>query len=389
MYQFTTEVIVNSITNQNGKTKTAGSSAAQFNFLSAGTYKKSDSVVWKAAYVAPAKETITSALLAGTYTAGKTYRLAIDVKLSGTVQSDYANDFVIRNKQLFYEVVASTTTPNKANPGATLDTTTVTGMATALYNEWNKDYVINDFKYVTVADGGTGHLSITSESEYQRILTAQVQELGSDSLTGYNAFTVVDDLLAKAKAGTSGASFTAGTQGFGTVNWITKNLRLPTIENLRYMAIGADERPTAGGTYNQYTIRKTTDRGDMGGLSAMGQRVSSVTTSVFYVLVGSVATAFESALTTAGFTLNLADAPGTTGTFTLTSPDTTIVVGDFTTIVPVGAVGAVTYVSGATSKIATVGADGVTSAGLAAGTTVITGTDSAGNTATITITVIA
>lgn len=388
MYQFTTEVIVNSITNQNGKTKTAGSSAAQFNFLSAGTYKASNSVVWKTAYIAPAKEAVNRALLIGTYTAGKVYRLAIDVKLSGTVQSDYANDFVIRNKQMFFEVVASTTTPNKANPGATLDTTTTTGMATALFNEWTKDYVINDFKYVTVTNPNAAELTIVCESEYQRVLTAQVQELAADSLSGYNAFTVVDDLLAKAKGSVTNATFTAGTQGFGTVNWITKNLRLPTIENLRFAAIGADERPTAGGTYNQYVIRKTTDRGDMGGVSAMGQRVSSVTTSVFYVL-SSVVAAFESALTTAGFTLNLADAPGTTGTFTLTSADPTIVVGDFTTIVPVGAVGAVTYVSGTAATIATVAATGITSAGLQAGTTVVTATDAAGNTATITLTVIA
>ena len=372
MFKFTTETIINSNVDSSGATKFFANGNT-FSVLRAGNFKKAEVVsVFKNPYSAAVKETLVETLT-GTYTATKVYRLVIDAKLSGSANSEWANEFVIRSKRFFYEITG---------------VSTAAGAAAAFAKAVLREQTVSGFSLFTlVQTGSSAELTLTAGTEYQRFLKVEVQELLDGTvvngavLTGYDNYTVLEDLKA------APTSYTVGKQGFGTTTWLTKNLRLPTIDRTNYTAIGQDELPQAGGTYNQYSIRIAVDRGDLG-MGVVGGAQTSITTAIFYVLVGSVATAFESAITTAGLTI--LNAVATSGAeFTITTPDSTIVVGDFTTLTPVGAVGAVTYVSGTTTVIATVDANGVTSAGLVAGTTVITATDSLGNTGTITLTVIA
>lgn len=93
----------------------------------------------------------------------------------------------------------------------------------------------------------------------------------------------------------------AGNEGFGTTEWIMRNLRLPSIESTRWTAPYQDERPIPGVNYNQYTLHYCVNRGILGG-DAVGEVVHSLTTHVFYV-ASTLADKFEAAMTSAGITI--------------------------------------------------------------------------------------
>lgn len=74
-----------------------------------------------------------------------------------------------------------------------------------------------------------------------------------------------------------------GAEAFGDYNWIIHNLRLPTGANTNFLAPTKNEMPVVGGEYNQYIIRLCVDRDGIAG-GVVGQRATSVTTHVLYVL---------------------------------------------------------------------------------------------------------
>lgn len=95
-------------------------------------------------------------------------------------------------------------------------------------------------------------------------------------------------------------TITPGNEGFGTFEWIMRNLRLPTAEQTRWNALYQDDRPMVGATYTQYTLEYCENRGILGG-DAVGEETKSVTTHVFFVNQA-VKDQFEAALTAAGIT---------------------------------------------------------------------------------------
>ena len=99
---------------------------------------------------------------------------------------------------------------------------------------------------------------------------------------------------------TNVTTITPGNEGFGTFEWIMRNLRLPTAEQTRWNALYQDDRPMVGATYTQYTLEYCENRGILGG-DAVGEETKSVTTHVFFVNQN-VKTQFEAALTAAGIT---------------------------------------------------------------------------------------
>ena len=86
-----------------------------------------------------------------------------------------------------------------------------------------------------------------------------------------------------------------GIEAFGDYNWLIHNLRLPTGANTSYFhSVNAQEMPVVGNTYVQYIVRLLTNRDGIG-QGAVGQRVTSVTTHVFWV-PSTQAAAFDTAL---------------------------------------------------------------------------------------------
>ena len=70
---------------------------------------------------------------------------------------------------------------------------------------------------------------------------------------------------------------------FATAEWLVENLRFPSYPNVRYAAKNSDEYPVAGEVYDQVSFQYAVERPGLGGLSAVGQKIESVTTHVLYV----------------------------------------------------------------------------------------------------------
>lgn len=197
------------------------------------------------------------------------YRIKLYMRLSGSQNSYYANDFVFKGKPLVYEFrIASNSTP-----GATVaaEAKRVIDKIQTLYGDkWIKTSVSD-----TV-------LTISGTDEYQLFTEAKLQKL---NVAANNALTneVFEDIAE--------GTIVPCREGFGTYTHILKDLRLPTIESRRFEAVNQEELPIPGMKYNQYTIYYKVDRGLFGG-AALGQQVTSMTTHVFYVLE-SISDTFE------------------------------------------------------------------------------------------------
>ena len=291
MYQFTKETIINSNLDSNGvSTKFFADDANNvFSVLRSGNFPASRvTSAIKIPYVPPVKATLVTTLSTNAAT-NKIYRLYVKLKREGSYTSDYANAMTRNFIEKFYELKVSTAGADN--------------LAAAVKEAVIKENNFKDNIYFT-ADNTAAALTLTAIDEYTRFEKVEIQEIKeitstSLSLTGYDSFTVLQDLIA------TKTSQIVGTEGFGTVKQITKNLRLPTLANTNWLAIGQDERPIPGGTYNCYILKLKTVDAEQGGVSTVGQELTSVTTHKFYVL-SSLFTAWESAMTEAGIQISLA-----------------------------------------------------------------------------------
>ena len=116
-----------------------------------------------------------------------------------------------------------------------------------------------------------------------------IQELKETSTSSYSSDPDFKLLVA-------GTKTTGAAEPFGSAWYITKNLRLPSSSNTRFMAVNSDERPIDGASYNQYSFRYSVER-DITGMGAVGQSMTSVTDHIIYVK-SDLATAFETLLLT-------------------------------------------------------------------------------------------
>ena len=291
MYQFTKETIINSNLDSNGvSTKFFADDANNvFSVLRSGNFPAARvTSAIKIPYVAPVKETLTKTITTANSDVTKTYRLYIKLKRVGSYTSDYANAMTRNFLEKFYEVVGVTSG-------------TASTLVEALETAINKENNFKDNVYFTVSKSGAA-LTLTAIDEYTHFEKVEIQEVkaSSASLTGYDSFTVLENVLAIV-----GGTYTLGTEGFGTVKQITKNLRLPTLANTSWLAIGQDERPIPGGEYNCYILKLKTVDAEQGGVSTVGQELTSVTTHKFYVL-NTLKTVWEAAMTEAGIQISLA-----------------------------------------------------------------------------------
>lgn len=90
-----------------------------------------------------------------------------------------------------------------------------------------------------------------------------------------------------------------GKNSFGTYSQIIKDLRLPTIENSHWLHIRQAETPVIGAIYDQYIIEYCAPASNEG-LGAVGQKLESHTTHVFWVNKNAAAVDAKGATTTVG-----------------------------------------------------------------------------------------
>ena len=116
-------------------------------------------------------------------------------------------------------------------------------------------------------------LILEGATEYQRFRNIEI-----------NKFSMSDDYSEKiAELGDGNIALEArGENAFGTYSQITKDLRLPTAANWQPYHIRKVETPIVGAIYNQYIIEYVAPATNEG-LGAVGQRLESTTTHVFWV----------------------------------------------------------------------------------------------------------
>lgn len=200
------------------------------------------------------------------------YRLKLYIRLSGSQNSYYSNDFVFKGKPFVYEFKIAS------------NSTTATDVAKEIKRVIDKIQAFYGDKYIKTEVAGD-KLTIHGVDEYQLFTEAKIQKLNT---AANNPLT--NEVFEDVTEGT----ITKSVEGFGTYTHILKDLRLPTIEARKFEAVNQEELPVPGAKYNQYIIEYKVDRGLFGG-AAVGQQVTSKTTHVFYVL-DSLATEFETAL---------------------------------------------------------------------------------------------
>lgn len=307
MFQFTTTNVINSnkdLTTGKELWKTsdaAGSKPACLSIKRVGNFKSSNVLaIYKATAFDPELAKVTMNLADVSGTEGDLFRLHIYVGLSQASQnSRYANDLQWKGKPFSVDFVWADSAANTA---------------TKLVKTINKyEMMVYGSKLLNVTSNSS-YITVEATDEYQRFRFVNIEKLDRAAYHGMGEYQVVkslDDIDPKttnAQVTNSAEGYFVGKEGFGTYSFLLHNLRIPTHDRTRYLALNQDETPIIGAKYNQYTIYYCTNRGVLG-TNAVGDIVKSRTTHVFYVK-SDLASAFETALQKIG-TIVPVTGPGT------------------------------------------------------------------------------
>lgn len=289
MFKWTNTLIVNSNLDSSGKAKwsaqpedTGSGVVGSFEFKRVNKFLKPNVVhIYKRAASDPVLGKVTFTM--DNQGVGN-YRVALYIRLSGSQNSYYSNDFVFKGRPLMYEFAvkdASATAADIAKEAARV----IEKIQTIYGDYWIK------------ASANGNNLVIEGMDEYQLFTKAEIQKFDptlNTALVGGEFVTIATALPADDPDYDGVNTIVKSKEGFGTYWMILKDLRLPTLEARRFAALNEEELPVAGAKYNQYTIYYCKERGIMGG-DAVGEVTKSMTTHVFYVKED-LAADFEAAL---------------------------------------------------------------------------------------------
>lgn len=297
MFQFTTTTVINSAKDYtNPSVDLFKGDSKYFDVKRVNRFKvKNIRSVYKQDPVAQsnAKATIDMAKVKETLTANKatkgTFRVEIYVHLAQSNNNPlYSNTWVVKGRPWTFEFSATSTEE-----------------ASAIVDKVIK--MITKFKLFTMdteqlkATKESTKLVLTAQDPYQIFSKVELQYFDPSIGITTGCCTPRGEYAPVENYGvTNVATITPGNEGFGTFEWIMRNLRLPTAEQTRWNALYQDDRPMVGATYTQYTLEYCENRGILGG-DAVGEETKSVTTHVFFVNQA-VKEQFEAALTAAGIT---------------------------------------------------------------------------------------
>lgn len=195
--------------------------------------------------------------------AGKPYVFVLDTRLIGEVRSDFNRYGIFNSKpyRIQFEVPTGYKKPyeyalNKIKEGLSRN-----GFS-------DIKVVANDTDSTkTIEVHGTMYSMVFDKLEIDELVPTLGQVSGSDF---------------EYKFVVAGEKKFAAKEPFGTAWFITKNLRLPTEYNTRFMSPNADEMPIDGAKYVQYFFRYRVTR-DITGTDAVGDEITSVTEHIVYV----------------------------------------------------------------------------------------------------------
>lgn len=348
-----------------------------------GDYKKANiKGVFKTVASDPVKGTavITPAAL----DSGAAYRLVVYLRLQKSVNSLYANDLVYKGKPLFFEFKGTGTIG-----------TDITAMVKAINSQqrmWDNGitYLVASDNASTATANDATTLTLTCADEYQLFYHVELQRFDTSVNASANPTASQYVSVYKFVNGEAGNSpqiaVTQSKLGVGTYEMLIQDLRLPTYENTNWISMNKMEMPIVGEKYTQYVLEYEVERGIMG-LGSAGALVTARTTHVLFVKSNLVA-AFDAVLNSIGvIDVQTVSYPGAAHELFIVG-DTLLDLSanEKTQLKVEGANGAITWLSGTTATADV--ADGLVTP-KAVGTTVITATDSKGNSGSITIEVVA
>lgn len=226
-----------------------------------------------------------SALLAALKAGGaKTYcRLDIYLGVEGAEPYIYSTPWVQKGMPFWIEF-----TVKKADEAATI--------AKNVADMLKKNHVfLCDKDLINVSISGS-KLILEGATEYQRFRKIEIS-----TFDAYDDYAEkVAELDPKDEDATDITLDERGKNSFGTYSQIIKDLRLPTAANYQWTHIRQVETPIVGAIYNQYIVEYEAPASN-DGLHAVGQRMTSHTTHVFWVKNDSaLISAWETALGTIG-----------------------------------------------------------------------------------------
>lgn len=226
-------------------------------------------------------DTLLAALKAG---GAKTYcRLDIYLGVEGAEPYIYSTPWVQKGMPFWIEF-----TVKEADEAATI--------AKNVADMLKKNHVfLCDKDLINVSVDGA-KLVLEGATEYQRFRKIEIS-----TFDAYDDYAEkVAELDPKDEDATDITLDERGKNSFGTYSQIIKDLRLPTAANYQWTHIRQVETPIVGAIYNQYIVEYEAPASN-DGLHAVGQRMTSHTTHVFWVKNDSaLISAWETALGTIG-----------------------------------------------------------------------------------------
>lgn len=195
-------------------------------------------------------------------------RLDIYLGLEGSESFIYSTPWVQKGMPFWVEFTVNNTNKSK--------------IAEVVAEMIKKNHLFLVDKDLLTVEAEGNVLTLTGATEYQRFRNVEVR-----------TFAITDDYaelvgeLVRIKDGEVASSEaiyeeTRGKNAFGTYSQIVKDLRLPTATNYQWTHIRQVETPIVGAVYNQYIIEYCAPATNEG-LGAVGSRLESYTTHVFWV----------------------------------------------------------------------------------------------------------
>lgn len=324
MFNFTTDTILNSVSLYDAATKKGNVCAVGADKViieKVGTFRKSEIVsIYRTEAQDEVKASQTIEVPApASNDVNSVYRICIDLGLVKSTSSLYAVFDKDKNKPIFAEAIAESTTASDL----------AAKLASNLGAYMNLVY---DRPLVEVSVAGAV-ITVQCTDGHQVINSIKIEKWVADA----------DTFAGGSWALVKSADKVEGKPGFGTYKYLMHNHRLPTYENIHYMSPNSVEAPVLEGKYTQYVICQRSVRSPYG-VGAVGQELVSVTNHVIWVLEsGSNVTTFNNLL-------------GKLGTIEPTTSNATVdAIGN---VVPKVSIDTVTVNGGAVATDSTANADG-------------------------------
>lgn len=236
--------------------------------------------VWKNPYVAAVNEVQTLTVPSGGITANVIYRLSIDAILDqGSQSADYSRWAIHKGKPYSIEFTSSTTISNTTTAATTIVAALKKGLK-------NPDLGELDLTF----DSSGANITVTTKNPYVHFKSIAIETMytigsgtGEDLEGDVKEYLCAFDASTATPAAGKAVISTPGQAGFGTYDWIIRNLRIPTVEAIRFQGTFQDELPRPGSNYTQFVIDYEKSR-EITGTNVVGAPATSKTKHTFYVL---------------------------------------------------------------------------------------------------------